>query len=133
MAISRAEQTLGLTYNAVADAAASGADVSDMLLKLDVAGSLLSEAHADYRRGDFENALENAVSCENALIGLVNQATSLRAEALRLSNERFIVSGIISVGGLILVLVFGFLGWRFLKRWYFRRVLDMKPGVEQTR
>ena len=130
--ISRAEQTLGLAYNAVAGAAASGADVSDMLQKLDVAGSLLSEAHADFRGGDYDNALGKAVSCENALIGLVDQATSLRTEALRSSNERFIVSGISSVVGLILVLVFGFLGWRSLKRWHFRRVLDMKPGVEET-
>ena len=122
--VSRAEQALGSVYVQVADAAASGADVSDLLNKLDVAGSYLSDAFAALKREDYENALQKAASCENELTGLKEQAISLEAEAKDASDFGLAESVIGSVIGLILIIVLGFIGWRILKRTYLKPSLD---------
>jgi predicted DNA repair protein MutK len=122
--VSRAEQTLGSVYFQVADAAASGADVSGLLNKLDVAGSYLSEAFAALKRDDYEQALQKAASCENELTGLEEQAVSLKAEAKDASDLGLSERVIGSVIGLVLVIVLGFFGWRILKRTYLKRSLD---------
>jgi predicted DNA repair protein MutK len=122
--VSRAEQALGSVYVQVADAAASGADVSGLLNKLDVAGSYLSDAFAALKREDYELALQKAASCENELTGLEEQAVSLKAEAKNASAFVFSESVIGSAIGLVLVLVLGFIGWRILKRSYLKRSLE---------
>ena len=122
--VSRAEQTLGSVYVQVADAAASGADVSGLLNKLDVAGSYLSGAFAALKNEDYEQALQKAASCENELTGLEEQAVSLKVEAKDASDFGLLESVIGSFIGLVLVIVLGFIGWRILKRTYLKRSLD---------
>jgi predicted DNA repair protein MutK len=122
--VSRAEQTLGSVYVQVADAAASGADVSGLLNKLDVAGSYLSDAFAALKREDYDQALQNAASCENELTGVEEQAVRLNAEAKNASDFGLSERVIGSVIGLVLVIVLGFIGWRILKRTYLKRSLD---------
>ena len=128
--VGRAERNLGSVFTAVADAAAFGANVTEMLNKLDIAASFLSEAHAAFKKGDYESALEKAVNCESALSGLEYQAASLKAEAERKNSDRVFMNVFSSFVGLALVLVLGFLGWRFLKRWYLKHLLSMKSEKE---
>ena len=129
-AISQAERDLGSAYVAVAEAEGVGADVSVLLNKLGSAGDFLSKAYVALRAGDYGNASMLAMECSHAVDGVAGDAARLKADADRARNDRLPLTVTESGVGLVLLLVLGFLGWKLLKRWYFRRALDMKPQVE---
>jgi hypothetical protein len=131
-AISQAERDLGSAYVVVAEAESAGADVSVLLNKLGSAGDFLSEAYVAFRAGDYGNASVLAMECSRAVEGVVGDATRLKADAERAHSDRLLLTVTESGVGLILLLVLGFSGWRFLKRRYYGRVLDTKPQVEGT-
>jgi len=130
VAINQAERDLGLAFAMVAEAESAGADVSALLNKLDIAGDFLSEAKAAFGTGDYENANPLAVDCSHTVEGLADDAASLKLDAEKAQSDRLLFTAMWSGVGLVLLLVLGFLGWKFLKRRYFRRILDMKPQVE---
>ena len=132
-AIGQAERDLGSAYAVVAEAEGAGADVSVLLNKLGSAGDFLSEAYVAFRAGDYGNASLFAMECNHAVEGVAGDAARLKADAERAHSDRLLLTATASGVGLVLLLVFGFFGWRFLKRWYSRRVLDMKPEMEGTR
>jgi hypothetical protein len=129
--INQAELSLNLAFEAAADAHDAGASVDGLLENLDDAGDLLSAAHAAYRSGDYEIASLNAVKCRNAVEGLVAEAGQLEAEAARIKSYNLLFTVFFSIFGLILVLVLGIIGWRVLKKHYFKRILEMRPELEE--
>jgi hypothetical protein len=131
-AIGQAERDLGSAYVAVAEAESAGADASALLNKLGSGGDFLSEAYAVFRVGDYGSASVLALKCSNAVEGVAGDATLLKTDAERAHRENFFFSVAVSIVGLVLLLVFGLLGWSLIKKRYFRRVLDMKPQVEVT-
>ena len=132
-AISEAEHDLSSAYVVVAEAQDAGADVSALLNKLGSAGTFLSEAYVTFRVGGYENASVLAKDCSNAVEGVAGDAARLKTDAERARSDSLFLAVAESGVGLILLLIFGFLGWKLLKRWYFKRALDMKPQLEETR
>jgi hypothetical protein len=128
-AISQAERDLSSAYVAVAEAERSGADVSALLNKLGSAGDSLSRANAAFRTGDYANASALAAECSSAVAGVAGDAARLKADADAARSDRLLFAVVVSSVGLVLLVVFGFLGWRSLRRRYFRQVLGMKPRV----
>jgi hypothetical protein len=129
-ALGQAERDLGSAYVVVAEAEGAGADVSVLLNKLGSAGDFLSKAYVAFRAGDYGNASLLALECSHAVEGVAGDAAGLKANAEGAHSDGLLSAVAESGVGLVLLLVLGFLGWNFLKRWYFRRVLDMKPQVE---
>jgi hypothetical protein len=129
-AISQAEQDLGSAYTSVFEADAAGASVSALMDKLDVAGEFVSEAHSLFNLGDYDNAFTSAQACSSAVEGVVGEAARLKVDAEITHNAGLFLSAVVSGVGVGLFLLFAFFGWRILKRWYFRRLLDMKPEAE---
>jgi len=129
-AIGQAKRDLGSAYAVVAEAEGAGADVSVLLNKLGSAGDFLSEAYVAFRAEDYGNASLFAVECSRVVEGVAGDAARLKADAERAHSERSLLTAAGSGVGLVLLLVLGFFGWKFLKRRYFRRVLNMKPQVE---
>lgn len=130
--IGQAERDLGSAYVVVAEAEGAGADASVLLGKLGVAGDFLSEAYVAFRAGDYENANVLAMECNRAVEGVAGDAALLKMDAERAESDRLLLSSVGSSVGLVLLLAFGFLGWKLLKKRYFRRVLDMKPRMEEA-
>jgi hypothetical protein len=116
----------------VAEAERSGADVSVLLNKLGSAGDSLSEAYAAFRTGDYADASALAVECSSAAKGVANDAARLKTDAEAARSNRLLFAVVGSSVGLVLLVVFGFWGWKLLKQRYFRRALDMKPQVEEA-
>lgn len=131
-AISQAEHDLGSAFSAVSVAESAGANVSVLLTRLNVAGDLLSDAFVAFESGDYENARRLAVESSQGLEGIVVDADRLRVGAGSVNvNDRLLTFFISSIG-LVLVVVLGLLGWKFLKKWYFRRIFSSKPVVEES-
>jgi len=131
-AISQAEHDLNSAYVAVAAAETAEADISTLLTKLSSAGDYLSRAQAAYKSGNYENANALAVECSSTVEGVSEDAASLKADAEKMRSGTFLFTAIGSSAGLVLLLVFGLRGWRLLKKWYSRRILDMKPQLEEA-
>ena len=127
--VSEAEQSVAQAYEAVLDAEAAGADVSGLLIELNNAVELFSEARMAFEDGDFEEAtrladLANGVGSEVAV-----EAERLKVEANSAGVDRFWWLLVGSVLGVSVVASVSFLGYRYFKRWYFRRLLKMRPRV----
>jgi len=128
-AISMAEESVVSSYQAVLEAEAAGANVSDLLARLNVAVEDLAQAHISYRLGDFDGAGRFASLCIDVGEAVKIEAYKLRDLAVEGGRQRFwwtMVGSIIGVGA---VVCGSFLGWRVFQRRYFQRVFGMKPEV----
>ena len=114
--VASADQRVSVCYSAVADAEKAGANVSGLLVTLNDAGMLLSEAHLSLINGSYDLASGLAGQCVTKLNGFDNTADSLRASASQARFVDFWVNVVGSAVGAIAVAVGGFLVWRFLKR-----------------
>jgi hypothetical protein len=129
-AIGRAEYDVGSAFVAVAEAERAGADVSVLLDTLDSAGGFLSEANVAFSAGNYESAFSFAVACSSTVAGVAEDAARLKVAAEIAESASFFSTLIVSGIGVGVVLACACFVWWFLKRRYFRRVLDMKPEVE---
>jgi hypothetical protein len=115
-AVANADQTVSACYQAAANAEKAGANVSSLLVTLDNAGVLLSEAHLALANGSFDSAYPLAVQCLMKLEGFNNTANSLRDSASHASLVDFLVNVVGSSVGAVAVVMGGVLVWRFSKR-----------------
>jgi len=128
-ALTGAEETTASAYESVLEAEKEGANVSSLLVQMNVAGQLLAEAQVAYRIGNFGEAVRLAGICLEISERVRNEADDLRIRAYesRVMGFWLTVSG--SLVGAFSVGFGGFWGWRVFKRHYYRRVLRMRPEV----
>lgn len=127
--ISEAEQSMARAYEAVLDAERIGADISSLLVRLNDAAALLSEARMAFEVGDFEEATRFAESTSEVGYEVVDEAELLEIEANNAQVHRswwFLGS---SALGVSVVLVASLLGYEFFKRRYYKRLSKMRPRV----
>ena len=127
--ISEAEQSMAQAYEAVLDAERVGADISGLLVRLNDAAVLLSEARMAFDVGDFEEATRFAESTSEIGYEVVDEAELLEIEANNAQVHRSWWFLVISALGVSVVLVASLLGYEYFKRRYYRRLSKMKPRV----
>jgi hypothetical protein len=132
IAIDQAERNLNSAYARVAEADSAGADVSMLLNELNSAGIYLSGANAALIAGDFENAVMMAGNCNDAVSGVATEAANLRSYAEATHFNAVLSAVFVSIFGVMIVTVLGFMGWRYLRRKYFREFLDKRPEVNNV-
>ncbi len=130
--VSKAEQSLAQAYAAVVDAESAGVNVVRLLLGLNDANKLLSEAQSALEVDDFEECVRLAELAIEAGSGVANEARVLEVEV----NDAHVSllwwvagSSILGVSVVALVSVFGY---RYFKRWYYQRLLKMKPRIGEA-
>ena len=128
-AIEAAESAVISAFEAVTEAEQAGGNVSGLLADLTEAGEFLAVAQMSYRNGDFDNAVYFANLSRNIGDEVKGEAYELRTSVGNENVQRMWFTMIGSVSGVILVVLGSLWFWRFFKRWYFRRVLRMKPEV----
>ena len=128
-AITQAELDLNVTYVQVAKADGAGADISGLLNALNSAGTYLSRANAAFNIGDYEGAKVLAMECSNTVAGVASEAANLGSYAQGVHDNMTFLAVFVAVFGVVFVIVFGFVGWRLLRRRYFRGILDKQPKV----
>jgi hypothetical protein len=128
-AVAQADQRVSVCYSAVAGAQKAGANVSGLLVTLNDAGVLLSEAHLALVNGSFDSASALAGQCVTKLDGFDNAANSLRDSASQARFVDFWVSVVGSVVGAVAVVVGGFVVWLLLNRRVKKRQSASPGGV----
>ena len=128
--ISEAELWMDQAYKAVLDAESADANVSGLLVMLNNAAELLSEARMSFDVGDFDDASGYAESTSEASYGIADEAKMLEAEASNARVQSSLVFLAISVVGVSVVVVASVFGYRFFKRYYYSRLAKMRPKVE---
>lgn len=132
LVLNKAENDIKTAYLAVLQAENAGGNVSHIVSRLRAAAGLLAEAQNAYKAGDYEDAYQYALNCSELLDGLVEDAEKIEIKAKQLHNSNFYLAVIESSIGLAAVILCGAIGWRFLRRWYFKRLLRMKPEAGEA-
>ena len=130
--ISDAEQSMARAYEAVLDAERFGADISGLLVRLNDAAVLLSEARMAFDVEDFEEATRFAESASEVGYKVVDEAELLEIEANNAQVHRSWWFLVTSALGVSVVLVASLLGYEFFKRRYYRRLSKTRPRVGET-
>ena len=128
--IDQAEQGLEEAFVAVRSAEQAGVNVTLLAVELEEAGSMVTEARYElYVKND-------SLSAELLINQSMTLASQIAVEAVALENaarsertDRLFWTAAASNSGLCLLLVLGLLGYRFLSRWFTKRLLRMAPKV----
>jgi hypothetical protein len=127
--ISEAEESMARAYEAVLDAERVGADISGLLVRLNDAAALLSNAHMAFDVEDFEEATRFAESTSEVGYEVVDEAELLEIEANNAQVDKSWLFLVTSALGVSVVLVASLLGYEYFKRRYYQRLSKMKPRV----
>jgi hypothetical protein len=124
-----ANTAVNQAFNAVVDAEAAGANVTDLLTQINTAQGILAQAENSYRTGDTNTASTQA----DRVLPIANKVTSdaqsakqtaiVSTQNANLSNTALTVIGIFAF---ILVL---FLVWRKFKLNYIKNLSEAKPEL----
>jgi hypothetical protein len=129
-ALIKAEVAAGSAYRSVVEAETAGANIADLLLRLNDSLSMLAKAQVQYRVGNLDQALSLANQCSDSLNGIEAGASIVKEAALSDGSRRILVSASLSASAVAAVLVSGLFGWVLFKRRFVRRVMGMKLEVQ---
>jgi hypothetical protein len=110
------EEKIVTCYNAVKEANEAGANVTNLLSTLNVAGELLSKAKLAYSYGDYASAKNFSDQSKNMLKDFVDKAKELKENAEQARYWDFMLNFVGSALGALTILVGGFVLWTFLKK-----------------
>jgi len=117
-AISAAQSKLLQCYDAAKAAESSGANISQLTLRLNSAGLLLSQAELAYSDSDFASAQSLSSKSQSELTSFLSDAHSLQASAAQSRMFDFLRNVVASVVGVILAIVVSVVVWIRLKKKY---------------
>jgi len=123
------EEKVVSAYLEIVHAESTGGNVSGLLVRLNEAEDLLTQARVVYKLGDFEESARLAVLCSAVSSEVTQEATNLRLEMFRVRTVNLWLSLTLSLVSIAVVGLGCFWGWRVFKRRFYKRVLKMKPEV----
>lgn len=129
--IIEAEMALSSSYLLLFEAENNGADISEILIQLNVGGASLSKARVDYRTGAYGRAYQNANHALQVVNGLFEKVQNIKDNAdLKLQETSFqlIVTSSLAICVVVLVHV---VGWWGFKNRYYQKIMEMKPEEKQ--
>jgi len=127
--IDLADSMLQNAFAGVLQAKSSGANVSDLMVKLDEAGGFLTEAKVLYLQGNLSGADLKADECFSTANATVEEAALLKSSALADGQTSFWHTLAFSSAASAAFVIASFLVWRRFKRVYSKKLLHMKPEV----
>jgi hypothetical protein len=114
-AISAAQNNLKSCYDAVKQTQAAGANVDALMVTLNEAAGLLSDAQLAYESKDYNSAYIYATLSQSKLNGFVSLANSLQINASNNNHQDFITS-VLSITISLAILCVGIAAWFTLNR-----------------
>ena len=127
-----ADTAANQAFNAVLVAEKAGANVTGLLVHLNVAQGILAQAENSYRSGDFSTAATQADSVLPIAQQVTNEAQGAKQSALVSERNGLWSTIALTVVGVFVFVLILFLVWRRFKRNYIERLSEAKPElVEQ--
>jgi hypothetical protein len=127
-----ANSAIGQAFNTVLEAEKAGANVTQLLGKLNTAGELLAEAENAYNSGKAAN-VTSLVENARQIADQVNvDALNSRNVSLIESRNSFWSVLIFSVVGIVVFGVSMMIFWRRFKRSFTKKLLGLKPEVVEN-
>jgi CHASE3 domain sensor protein len=124
-----ANDAVNQAFNAVLDAEKAGANVTDLLVQINTAQSILAQAENSYRTGNTNKA---ATQSDNVL-PIAQQITFIaqnaKQEAIKTIQNNFYWTIAFTVISMIIFLEVLILFWLWFKRRYIRNLSEAKPEV----
>jgi type VI protein secretion system component VasK len=127
--VAAANNALTEAFTEVAQAEKAQANVTDLTLKLNEAGTELAKADNAFRVGYYDNAIIQAHRCVDLVQGVIVEAQSLKADAEIARRNQLMLTAAFSSIGLVALLGVGLFGWRYLRNRFVREAMKMKPEV----
>jgi hypothetical protein len=127
--IQTANASINQAFTNILAAEKGGANVNQLLSRLNDAGGLLAEAENAYQTGDLSNANSKADSASLIAVQVNSDAVALLDRIDTNSRNKFITPLLFSIISIVVFLIVLSLVWRRFKRSYYKKVLDSKPEV----
>ncbi|MCW4024994.1 MAG: hypothetical protein NWF01_08170 [Candidatus Bathyarchaeota archaeon] len=116
-------------FTAVLSAEKAGANVTELIAKLNNAITFLAHAENANRFGDVNSVISNADSAISISQQVTAQAKTAEESVTSQSMNAFWLSVGSVMGGSVLFILGLFLVWRLFERRYLRSLLDTQPEV----
>ncbi len=127
--VEMAGESLESAYLSVVEAERSGGDVSELVSYLRVAVGHLSEAERALEMGDYDGASLLADKADEAAKDILLIASRLGDFSIMQGRIAFGYRLLVSFGVFMVIMIYGFLGWKTFRGYYFRRLMELKPEV----
>ena len=114
-AIASAQTAMGNCYQAIKQAENSGANVTSLVVSLNGAADLLSEAQLAYASGDYDSAYTYATQSQSAMNSIPTQASTLQETAKNDASQNFMIATLSAVTA-VSILCIGVGAWVALNR-----------------
>jgi CHASE3 domain sensor protein len=124
-----ANDAVNQAFNAVLDAEKAGANVTDLLTKLNTAQGILAQADNSYRVGDNNTATTQAESVLPIAQQVTNEAQDAKQTAIVSERNGFWSTIALTVIGVFVFVLVLFLVWRRFRRNYIERLSEAKPEL----
>jgi hypothetical protein len=126
--LAEANRAVGEAFGAVSEAEQTGANVTGLLARLNVAADLLAQAEIAVRKGD-SSAGVKADSSFSIAAEVETAAVAARDAALAAGQDALYSTVAFSLIGAVAFVLVLFLVLRLLKQSYVRRMFEAKPEV----
>lgn len=127
--INSANNAINQAFAQVQKAEKAGGDTSSLLLQLNSAAYLLSEAENSYRVGNTTQAASETSQAISIANSVQSKAADLAKSSSQAGENGFLATISLSVIGIVLVAVGLYYGWRYFKKTYMKKILTYKPEV----
>ncbi len=118
--LASAQSTLVDCFNAAKAAETAGANITELTSKLNVAGSLFSQAEFAYSSGNFSGAYTLASQSQSELSNFAYAASFLQSSASQKQSTDFLLTFVVPIIGAFVVVNVSAIVWILLKRKYAR-------------
>ena len=124
-----ANTAVGQAFGAVLDAEEAGANVTDLMFRLNYAAGLLAQAENSYRTGNINQAFAQADNVLPNAQEITNDANEAKQAATISTQNAFWTTIALSVIGIVVFVLVLSLVWRRFKQYYIERLSEAKPEV----
>ncbi len=125
----QANNAVEQAFTAAYDAEKAGANITDLLARLNEAARILARAENSYRTGDFNAASAQADSVVPIAQEVTASAMDAKQTALASSQNTFWFNIAFTVIGIVVFVLALFLSWRWFKRRCVKNLYKAKPEV----
>jgi len=127
--IQAANSSINQAFSSVLTAEHTGGNVTGLLIRLNNAGALLSEAENSYQSGNLANVTSKADNAALIASQVNIDANALTTNSLRASRNQFALTVMFSIVTISVLVISLLLVWQRFKRAYHKKLLSSRPEV----